>query len=182
MSWFDTKGLANIAKSALKEAQRTIDKALDIKDETDCAAPVNTPVDTNSDDFFSSWGVSTERKELKKQMSEETGSKNVKGKMPSSLWGSFTGSFFDTANATEAGKSGGSVESLDDSVDSSNEHFSGSKLVVQPSEELEIRGADCVLSAKKENTWEGSGVQLGKCSSIHLNFYFVYFSILCICN
>lgn len=37
MSWFDATGIASLAKSALKEAQKTIDKALDIKedDETD---------------------------------------------------------------------------------------------------------------------------------------------------
>lgn len=33
MSWFDATGFANLAKSALKEAQKTIDKALDIKEE-----------------------------------------------------------------------------------------------------------------------------------------------------
>lgn len=33
MSWFDPSGFASLAKSALKEAQKTIDKALDINDE-----------------------------------------------------------------------------------------------------------------------------------------------------
>ena len=33
MSWFDTAGFATLAKSALKEAQKTIDKALDIQEE-----------------------------------------------------------------------------------------------------------------------------------------------------
>lgn len=33
MSWFDATGFANLAKTALKEAQKTIDKALDIKEE-----------------------------------------------------------------------------------------------------------------------------------------------------
>ena len=32
MSWFDAGGLSTFARSALKEAQRTIDKALDIQD------------------------------------------------------------------------------------------------------------------------------------------------------
>ena len=32
MSWFDATGLTSLAKSALKEAQRTIDKALDIEE------------------------------------------------------------------------------------------------------------------------------------------------------
>lgn len=30
MSWFDASNFANLAKNALKEAQKTIDKALDI--------------------------------------------------------------------------------------------------------------------------------------------------------
>lgn len=33
MSWFDTTGIANLAKTALKEAQKQIDKALDIKED-----------------------------------------------------------------------------------------------------------------------------------------------------
>lgn len=33
MSWFDTAGLASFAKSALKEAQKQIDKALDIQED-----------------------------------------------------------------------------------------------------------------------------------------------------
>ena len=31
MSWFDTAGFASLAKSALKEAQKTFDKALDLE-------------------------------------------------------------------------------------------------------------------------------------------------------
>lgn len=38
MSWFDTSEFANLAKNVLKEAQKTIDKALDIKeDEADAS-------------------------------------------------------------------------------------------------------------------------------------------------
>ena len=32
MSWFEAAGFTSLAKSALKEAQKTIDKALDIQD------------------------------------------------------------------------------------------------------------------------------------------------------
>ena len=32
MSWLNTASFANLAKTALKEAQKTIDKALDIKE------------------------------------------------------------------------------------------------------------------------------------------------------
>lgn len=37
MSWFQSTGLSSFAKTALKEAQKTIDKALDIKEEEDGA-------------------------------------------------------------------------------------------------------------------------------------------------
>lgn len=33
MSWFNTSGFATLAKSALSQAQKTIDKALDIKED-----------------------------------------------------------------------------------------------------------------------------------------------------
>lgn len=90
MSWFDAGALANIAKSALKEAQKTIDKALDIKEDAESIPPVNTPVDTNSDDFFGTWGIT--------QSGNVTGSKEQaideatkQSKMTTSIWGSFTG-------------------------------------------------------------------------------------------
>lgn len=49
MSWFDTTGIANLAKNALKEAQKQIDKALDIKDEeeTTIASVSSVGVDTS---------------------------------------------------------------------------------------------------------------------------------------
>ena len=33
MSWFNTSGFSNLAKSAISQAQKSIDKVLDIKDE-----------------------------------------------------------------------------------------------------------------------------------------------------
>lgn len=38
MSWFQSTSLSSFAKTALKEAQKTIDKALDIKEEEDGGA------------------------------------------------------------------------------------------------------------------------------------------------
>lgn len=132
MSWFDTSGLANIAKSALKEAQRTIDKALDIKEDDIAHAPANTPVDTNSDDFFGSWGLTpVNDKVIRKQKSEEIVTKSPL-KTSTSIWGSFTGSFFEPPT-----KPKDSVDSLDDSVDMVTDSFSSSKLVVQPMDESE---------------------------------------------
>lgn len=136
MSWFDATGFASIAKSALKEAQRTIDKALDIRE--DSTHPSNTVVDTNTDDFFGSWGI-TESGHVnnpKPDTSEQVVTKSpVKSsKMTTSLWGSFTGSFFEHPKNIP---SQSSVESLDDSVDLVDEGFSKSKLVVQQSDDGE---------------------------------------------
>ncbi|KAH1010663.1 TATA element modulatory factor isoform X1 [Dendroctonus ponderosae] len=137
MSWFDAGALANIAKSALKEAQKTIDKALDIKEDAESIQPVNTPVDTNSDDFFGTWGIS--------QSGNVTGSKEEavdeatkQSKMTTSIWGSFTGSFFVDNTTPKEGHSH-SVESLDDSIGIEEEKdFSKSKLVVQCREDDQL--------------------------------------------
>lgn len=127
MSWFDATGLASIAKTALKEAQKTIDKALDIKDTDFTSTPTNTPIDTN-DDFFGTWGLTQ----------TTSGPKNVelrgnaaavpnKSHLTTSLWGSFTGSFFEAPKENKS-----SSDALDDSKsESSQEYFSRSKLCVQ---------------------------------------------------
>jgi hypothetical protein len=87
MSWFDTSGFASLAKTALKEAQKTIDKALDIKDEDQKRIPIQA-IDSTSD-FFDTWGVKNEidKQEIELNISEK--------QQTSSIWGSFTGSFFD---------------------------------------------------------------------------------------
>ncbi|KAK9502836.1 hypothetical protein O3M35_011532 [Rhynocoris fuscipes] len=95
MSWFDPTGFASLAKSALKEAQKTIDKALDIQDE-DKEKQINPSGDINSDSFFSAWGLQA----TSTQSSPGTVSKEItspQGKMTNSqsLWGSFSGSFFE---------------------------------------------------------------------------------------
>lgn len=123
MSWFDAAGLASIAKSALKGAQKTIDKALDIKDSDFASAPVNTPVDTN-DDFFGTWGLG--------QAEEKGSGEETRNNVSASLWGSFTGSFFETPKE-------GSRGLLDEGAVKS-ERFSQSKLVVQRSEEGATEG------------------------------------------
>ncbi|CAL1266449.1 unnamed protein product [Larinioides sclopetarius] len=55
MSWFDTAGIANFAKSALTTAQKTIDKALDIQEE---ATPKSDKRHTDSESFFEAFGLS----------------------------------------------------------------------------------------------------------------------------
>lgn len=88
MSWFDAGALANIAKSALKGAQKTIDKALDIKEELESAAPLATPIDTNPSDFFGTWGVTQSD-----NVASSPSPVNLKpsNQMAASIWGSFTG-------------------------------------------------------------------------------------------
>lgn len=113
MSWFDASGIANLAKSALKEAQKTIDKALDIQDEDPTSScqnkePPATTAEGDTDSFFASWGIKTSGEKdaissaKQSPMSPSPVSGIVKGSpksnkltMSSSLWGSFTGSFFD---------------------------------------------------------------------------------------
>lgn len=111
MNWFDTSGLTSLAKTALKEAQKTIDKALDIQDESgdeqsessptqdkgkSSPGSSGTPQKDNSD-FFASWGLtvsaeSAQDDPIKEQpVVTESPSKSTS----QSLWGSFAGSFFE---------------------------------------------------------------------------------------
>uniref|UniRef100_A0A182IJ86 TMF_TATA_bd domain-containing protein n=1 Tax=Anopheles atroparvus TaxID=41427 RepID=A0A182IJ86_ANOAO len=122
MNWFDTTGIANLAKNALKEAQKQIDKALDIKAEDDtigvCMDRVNPASAGGADnagsiendrpesikgdlmlvsnieaypmtpeDEYSSFTTTNERIQLGKDL--------IKSKQTTTLWGSFTGSFFE---------------------------------------------------------------------------------------
>ncbi|XP_018578228.1 TATA element modulatory factor-like isoform X3 [Anoplophora glabripennis] len=161
MSWFDAAGLANIAKSALKGAQRTIDKALDIKEESNLV-PSNTPVDTNSEDFFGNWGIthSGHFKDAKKDSSDNIFKDN---NMKSSIWGSFTGSFFDTTEDNVKS----TFDNLEDMVDSGTEHFNESKLVVQHGDDAELSTGskmqtkiDTSNIEKKETTGINTGTKL----------------------
>ncbi|CAH0546904.1 unnamed protein product [Brassicogethes aeneus] len=147
MSWFDASGLASIAKTALKEAQKTIDKALDIKDDLN-AIPVNTPIDTNPDDFFGTWGI-TESGHIKEDKKFPNDALK-QARNSNSIWGSFSGSFFETAAAHKAQKSI-SIDSLDDSLDMGTEHFSSSKLVVHHSDDIDSQLSRISISELNEN-------------------------------
>lgn len=111
MNWFDTSGLTSLAKSALKEAQKTIDKALDIQDESgeehddeaaaqDTAKPSPsesvTPQKDNSD-FFASWGltVSAESEKDAPVKEQPVVTESPSKSTSQSVWGSFAGSFFE---------------------------------------------------------------------------------------
>lgn len=142
MNWFDASGLKSIAKTALKEAQRTIDKALDIKEEVeDNALSTDAPIDTNSEDFFSTWGVTTTKpstgnetviKKNEDNVRDQLSDKEQQQNASTSLWGSFTGSFFENAKGADNKLS--SFDSLDDTVDAGSQ-FVSSKLQIQHSED-----------------------------------------------
>jgi len=85
MSWFDTTKLASMANKAMKEAQKTLDTALDIKDEEDAGDKATV---------WNSW----------KMIKSDSDSKISEKSDPStsSAWGSFSGSFFDAGTVSEA--------------------------------------------------------------------------------
>ena len=72
-SWFDAKNISSFAKTALNEAQKTLDKALDIKEE-DGGGEGTDDGETNAAHEVASTAAAI---------------------ASSKLWGSFTGSFFD---------------------------------------------------------------------------------------
>ncbi|XP_015127902.1 TATA element modulatory factor [Diachasma alloeum] len=110
MSWFDASGFASLAKSALKEAQKTIDKALDIKEEEQRAAGAAV---INESNFFSAWGIKSET-----ELPSDAELASTSGKNDSSIWGSFTGSFFETPGKDGEGKIPRRSESFDDKSES----------------------------------------------------------------
>ncbi|KFB42000.1 hypothetical protein ZHAS_00009576 [Anopheles sinensis] len=122
MNWFDTTGIANLAKTALKEAQKQIDKALDIKDEDDgietgiddetpasssravsasvnkdqLAAKSSEPTDV-ADSGVGSVALNESRSSITTVGKNETLEQdaNEAQHVGSVSWGSFTGSFFE---------------------------------------------------------------------------------------
>lgn len=167
MNWFDTSGLTSLAKSALKEAQKTIDKALDIQDDSseeqdeEVAGPStsksspgtgSTPQKDNSD-FFSSWGLTVSAEggdpiSIKEQpvVTESPSKSNSQ-----SLWGSFAGSFFeqpktDTDTIVRPPKAK-SMNVISDKYDSQDDLFSKSQLVMSD-------GAECLNTTKEESKFD----------------------------
>ena len=75
MSWFDTNKIASMATKAMKEAQKTLDTALDIKEEEEEMQ--------SQESSWSNW-------KLPKSESDS--------KLSSSLWGSFSGSYIESGS------------------------------------------------------------------------------------
>jgi len=149
MSWFDTSGIASFAKSALKEAQRTIDKALDIQDD-DIITGIADPPSTPRSDL-----VETKKED---QMAD------------ASVWGSFSGSYFDVASKRQEKIVKNGINLLDaplaspeevspndvvtgfpskysDSIlsESKIEDSTGETLPLAPEEEVEKGGVICIM-------------------------------------
>lgn len=116
MSWFDATGIASLAKTALKEAQKTIDKALDIKDDVEHdgnASDLKSSSSTSSLSVQSAEKNSPDSSEksdkdlkvMKQSISNPILSSVATATAASNLWGSFTGSFFDaSAENIDGGK------------------------------------------------------------------------------
>ncbi|XP_078033782.1 TATA element modulatory factor isoform X2 [Augochlora pura] len=102
MSWFDATGFANLAKSALKEAQKTIDKALDIKEDEEEAEQklvLERRRGEDGTDFFASWGLKSSEDVVPVEKN-----KKIKQEASNSIWGSFSGSFFESSKCREGGQ------------------------------------------------------------------------------
>lgn len=88
-----------MAKNALKEAQKTIDKALDIQDDDQPVGSSLSSAETLSKNISPVAGSATtcsstsSSSVMKQSISQPT--------LPASIWGSFTGSFFDNPNADD---------------------------------------------------------------------------------
>lgn len=112
MSWFDATGIASLAKTALKEAQKTIDKALDITEDEDgnggettlktstsgqqLSAKTTEDVPVVASDIEGGSG-----KMLKQSVSNPILSSVATGTTASNLWDSLTGSFFDASTLND---------------------------------------------------------------------------------
>lgn len=106
MSWFDATGIANLAKSALKEAQKTIDKALDIKEEEQRRVETQFnegKAGSDNTDFFAEWGIKNEENREVKSEAVTTTAKEKS--TASTIWGSFAGSFFENPGVSDDAQS-----------------------------------------------------------------------------
>lgn len=190
MSWFDTSGLTNLAKTALKEAQKTIDKALDIQDDSSEEQDDDSPSDEEhkaaqsqvgtpqKDDFFASWGLtvsaesdsaSTDRIVVTESPSKSDGTTRNN----QSMWGSFAGSFFEQPKTDPAHSAivrppkAKSMNVIADTQFGSHEDlFSKSQLVMSDNEE-EHKAAKKDEVAKEERRDSSRSNVLSLMSSRH---------------
>ncbi|XP_063623742.1 TATA element modulatory factor [Cydia splendana] len=180
MNWFDTSGLTSLAKTALKEAQKTLDKALDIQDESgeeeEAGASTSqmksspgesetTPKDNS--DFFASWGL-TVSAEGPQDANEQTVVTESPSKGSQSLWGSFAGSFFEHQKDSETDTAivqppkAKSMNVINDSkYGSATDLFSKSQLVMSDDTEFDIKKVkDEVKADERRNSSRSNRLSL----------------------
>ena len=94
MSWFDTTKIASMATKAMKEAQKTLDTALDIKEEEEAGLAPGS-----QDSLWQGWKIS--KSESDSKLTEKAAPAAA---MPASasLWGSFSGSFIEAGSVGAA--------------------------------------------------------------------------------
>ncbi|KAI8425889.1 hypothetical protein MSG28_004899 [Choristoneura fumiferana] len=161
MNWFDTSGLTSLAKTALKEAQKTLDKALDIQDESGeeeeagaAASDVKSspgrsesPQKDNTD-FFSSWGLTVSAEGPQSVNEQAVVTESPSKASSQSLWGSFAGSFFEHPNNAENDAAivqppkAKSMNVINDSkYGSATDLFAKSQLVMSDETEFDVKKA-----------------------------------------
>lgn len=104
-SWFDAKNLTSFAKTALTEAQKTLDKALDIQDEeannklkSDVGAASAPPPPTKSSSALqltnAASGNDADETSSTSSRDSLSSSKSSSKLSTAAMWGSFSGSYF----------------------------------------------------------------------------------------
>ena len=158
MSWFDTAKIATMATKAMKEAQKTLDTALDIKEEGEEEASQETS--------WSNW-------KLPKSESDS--------KLSSSLWGSFSGSYMESGSvgsepevvtAAPVSRSSQIVSSTSDSVlagvtelePETEEKFAGSRLDIvggtSESESVSVSVSEPMMQSVELESPQSPGVSI----------------------
>jgi len=90
-SWLNTKSFAALAKNAMSEAQKTLDRALEIPEDDNQI----TNIDPDGTPIFNT--SSSSQSSVNDQLNEPLAVKKEKSmRMDASAWGSFTGSFFSS--------------------------------------------------------------------------------------
>lgn len=169
MNWFDTSGLTSLAKTALKEAQKTLDKALDIQDESgeeeeagtaasdakSSPGRSETPQKENAD-FFSSWGLTVSAEGPQNDNEQAVVTESPSKASSQSLWGSFAGSFFEHPNNSENDAAivqppkAKSMNVINDSkYGSATDLFAKSQLVMADETEFDVKKAKEEVKAEE---------------------------------
>ncbi|GBL92202.1 TATA element modulatory factor [Araneus ventricosus] len=138
MSWFDTAGIASFAKSALNTAQKTIDKALDIQEET---TPKVDKRHTDSESFFEAFGLSdkpststSSSKQPKTQAKppEQATHESSEPVQGSGFWTDTWGSFFEIKGQGALKSESNPTETVKDDNSKDSKHRNEGTVLSQP--------------------------------------------------